>query len=69
MSSVPDGRAANHPWAVTTLTPPIATLLPGARVTEARMGLPASSLAVIISGESLARAAFCSGVAGESMRS
>jgi hypothetical protein len=31
MSSVPDGRAANQLFAVTTLMPPIGASLPGAR--------------------------------------
>jgi hypothetical protein len=29
MFSVPDGRAANQPFAVTTFSPPIGALLPG----------------------------------------
>ena len=52
MFSVPDGRAANQPLAVTTFSPPMAASLPGARVSLAVIGSPASSLAVTASGDS-----------------
>jgi hypothetical protein len=61
---VPDGRAANQPFSVTTFRPPIGASLPGARVSLAVIGSPASSVAVTCSGESLPSAAFCSRVAG-----
>ena len=44
-------------------------LLPGAVVSRAVIPSPASSEAVIWSGDSLASRAFCSGVAGASIRS
>ena len=61
------GRAANQPLPATTLDPPIGTSLPGARVSFAVIGSPASSVAVTASGESFLRRSFCSGVAGASM--
>ena len=68
MSSVPEGRAANQPLAVVTLRPPIGAPLPGARVSLAVIGSPASVDAATSSGDSSASRAFCSGVAGASMR-
>ena len=68
MLSVPEGRAANQPLAVTTFKPPIGALLPGALVSLAMIGSPASCDAVTASGDSFASLAFCSGVAGASMR-
>ena len=68
MSSVPEGRAANQPLAATTFRPPMGASLPGAVVSLAVIGSPASSVAVTASGESFASRAFCSGVAGASMR-
>ena len=65
---MPDGRAANQPLAVTTFSPPIGASLPGARVSFWTIGSPASSDALTASGDSLASCAFCSGVAGASMR-
>ena len=43
-------------------------LLPGARVSLAVIGSPANSAALTASGDSFASSAFCSGVAGASMR-
>ena len=68
MSSVPDGRAANQPLAVVTLSPPIGAPLPGAAVSFAVIGSPASSDAATSSGDSSASRAFCSRVAGASIR-
>ena len=42
MFSVPEGRAANQPLAVTTFRPPMGASLPGARVSLAVIGSPAS---------------------------
>ena len=42
--------------------------LPGARVSLATIGSPASSDSLTASGESFCSLAFCSGVAGASMR-
>ena len=42
--------------------------LPGARVSLAVIGSPASFDAVTVSGDSFASLAFCSGVAGASIR-
>ena len=39
----PGGRAANQPFAVITLRPPMALPLPGASVSMATIGSPASS--------------------------
>src|SRR4029450_5117801 len=52
MFSVPDGRAANHPPAVTIFRPPIAAPLPGARVSLAVMASPASVSSLIGAGDS-----------------
>ena len=65
---MPDGRAANQPLAAVTFSPPIGALLPGAVVSFARIGSPARLDADTASGESFSRRAFCSGVAGASMR-
>src|SRR3712207_4132609 len=65
---MPDGRAATQAFSVVTLSPPMAASLPGARVILAVIGSPASSVAVTSSGESFPSAAFCSRVAGASMR-
>jgi hypothetical protein len=64
MFSVPDGRAANQPLAVDTFSPPMAASLPGALVSLAVIGSPASVDAADRSGDSLPSFAFCSGVAG-----
>ena len=53
---MPEGRAANQPLAATTLMPPIAASLPGARLSLARIGSPASSVAVTDCGDSRAAA-------------
>ncbi len=50
---MPDGRAANQPFSVTTFNPPIGAPLPGALVSVAMIFSPARSLAVICSGDSL----------------
>ncbi|RYZ11782.1 MAG: hypothetical protein EOO24_05370 [Comamonadaceae bacterium] len=42
MLSVPEGRAANQPLSVTTLSPPMAAPLPGAWVSTCRIGSPAT---------------------------
>src|ERR1700687_4678884 len=42
-TSVPDGRAASHPWSVTTFSPPIDSPFPCAVVRIARRDSPASS--------------------------
>jgi ASPIC and UnbV len=68
MFSVPDGRAANHPFSVTTFSPPMEARFPGARVSLLRMGSPASSFAITASGVSFSKAAFCSVEAGASIR-
>ena len=49
-------------------SPPMDALLPGARVSLAVMGSPASVYAVTASGVSFLKAAFCWGDAGASMR-
>ena len=51
-----------------TLSPPIAAPLPGAAVSFAVIGSPASVVAVTCSGESFASTAFSSRVAGASTR-
>ena len=68
MFSVPDGRAANQPPRAMTFKPPIGALLPGARVSVAVTDSPASCDSRTASGESFSSLAFCSGVAGASMR-
>ena len=68
MFSVPDGRAANHPLAVTIFRPPIGALLPGAVVSLAVIGSPASVCSYTSEGESFFSRAFCAGVAGASIR-
>ena len=68
MSSVPEGRAANQPLGATTLSPPIGASLPGARVSVAVMGSPASCDAVTAAGDSFPSRVFCSSVAAASMR-
>ena len=65
---MPDGRAANQPFSVVTLSPPRAAPLPGASVSVAVIGSPASSVAVTCDGDSYASTAFCSRVAGASTR-
>ena len=67
MFSVPEGRAANQPLVETTFSPPIGASFPGARVSFAVIGSPASSVAVTASGESFLSRFFCSGVAAASM--
>jgi len=65
---VPDGRAANQPFRVTTFSPPIDAPFPGAFVIFAMIGSPASSLSVRDSAVSFLKAAFSSGVIGVSTR-
>ena len=65
---MPDGRAANQPDPATTLSPPIGAPFPGAVVSAALIGSPASSVAATCSGESLASASFCARLAAVSMR-
>ena len=65
---MPDGRAANQPFSLATLSPPMAAPLPGAAVSVAVIFSPASSVAVTCDGDSLASTAFCSRVAGASTR-
>ena len=50
MFTVPDGRAANQPFFATTFKPSIGAPFPGARVSFARIGSPAKSVAVTVSG-------------------
>ena len=68
MFSVPDGRAANQPASVVTFRPPIGASFPGALVSFAVTASPASAAAVTEAGVSFLNAAFCSGVAGASIR-
>jgi hypothetical protein len=68
MFSVPEGRAANQPFSATTFRPPIGAPFPGARVSLAVTGSPASVVAETDSGESFWSRAFSSGVAGASTR-
>jgi len=65
---VPDGRAANQPLRAMIFTPPIGASMPRARVSLAVMVSPASCDSRTDSGESFSSRAFCSGVAGASMR-
>ena len=65
---MPDGRAANHAFFVVTFSPPIAAPLPGAFVSFAVICSPARVSASTWAGESFFRAAFCSRLAGASMR-
>ena len=66
LDTVPEGR--NQPLVDTTFSPPIGASFPGARVSFAVIGSPASSVAVTASGESFLSRFFCSGVAAASMR-
>ncbi len=68
MFSVPEGRAANQPLSVKTLRPPIGAPLPGARVSLFIIGSPARLAVATASGDNFSSNAFCSGVAGASMR-
>ena len=68
MSSVPLGRAANHPLSETTLTPPSGASLPGARVSTVWIGSPASSVAVMSDGSSRSSFSLLSASIGESVR-
>ena len=68
MFSVPDGRAANQPLRVATLSQPMAFPSPGAFVRIDSIASPASSFAVTCAGESFPRRAFSSGVAAASVR-
>ncbi len=68
MSSVPLGRAANQPLFATTFTPPIGASLPGAFVSTASIGSPASSVAVMSSGSSRSSFSLLSASIGESVR-
>jgi hypothetical protein len=63
-----DGRAANQPLRAMTLRPSIGALFPCARVIFATIGSPARFDALTASGDNLSSLAFCSGVAGASMR-
>jgi len=62
MFSVPEGRAANQPLVAVTFSPPMAALFPGARVSFAVIGSPASVASLTASGESFSSLAFSSGV-------
>ena len=63
---MPDGLAANHADSVVTLSPPIAAPLPGASVSLAVIGSPASSVAETAEGSRPASFFFCSRSAGAS---
>ncbi len=63
-----EGRAQNQPSPVTTLTPPIAAPLPGATLRTAVMGSPASVSVPSWACDRFFSTAFCSRVAGASMR-
>ena len=65
---MPEGRAANQADSVTTFRPPMGASLPGAVVKIAVIGSPASSVAVTEEASSLDSLAFCSRLAGASMR-
>ena len=65
---MPDGRAANQADSVQTFSPPIGAPLPGAEVSLAVIGSPASSVALTASGDSLASRAFSSRDAAASTR-
>jgi hypothetical protein len=56
MSSVPDGRAANHPLAALTFTPPMGAPLPGALVRMLRSGAGFPAIELAISGNIFASA-------------
>ena len=58
MFSVPEGRAANHPLAAVTFSPPMGASSPGARVSLALIGAPAISEARMASGDSFRSLAF-----------
>ena len=64
---VPDGRAANQPFSVATLRPPIGASLPAARVRRATIGSPASVAALPRSAVNCLQAAFFAGLGGASM--
>src|SRR5262252_6880788 len=59
MSSVPEGRAANHPRSATTLRPPMGASFPGAVVSVFRMGSLASVGAATASGDNASSFLFC----------
>ena len=63
-----DALWANQPLPVTTFNPSIGAPFPGARVSFATIGSPARFGALTDSGDNLSSAAFCSSVAGASMR-
>ena len=64
------GRAANQPLSVETLMPPNDWPLPGAAVSVARTGSPASSfIAELVRRTAPFSTVFCAGVAGASIRS
>src|SRR5215471_18408503 len=65
MFSVPEGRAANQPFAVTTLRPPMAALFPGARVSFAVISSPARRDSLTSSGDNASNFAFWAGLAGQ----
>ena len=61
MASVPEGRAANQPDCVVTFTPPIGLWFPGASLSFAEIGSPASVVAVIAAGVNQLQAAAAAG--------
>jgi hypothetical protein len=67
-SSVPEGRTANQPLRAQTFSPPMSAPLPGAFVSFAVIGSPASWSAASASGRSALSAFFCSALAGKSVR-
>ena len=68
MFSVPDGRAANQPLAVDDLQAADRRVVAGRAVSLAVIGSPASVGRRDRFGRELLQRAFCSGVAGASMR-
>jgi hypothetical protein len=58
MSSVPDGRAANHPFSAITFNPPMGASLPGAWVRTVSIFSPASSVSLTCPGERRANCLF-----------
>src|SRR5271154_6343074 len=63
MSSVPDGRAANHPLSAITFKPPMDAPLPGAWVRMVCIFSPARSPDWTCGGESFFNSAFSAAVA------
>ena len=66
MSSVPEGRAANHPVAADTFTPPSGAWFPGASLMMLVTSSPASSVHCTSCAERAASRFFCAAVAGAS---